>query len=230
MKAIPTCIVGGNNLFREGLKSLLSGSEYRVVALCEQLAELDGTAAPRLAPKLFLIGINSSDESEIALLRMARAQHPDSRIVVVTTAPCRAQFSSCVAAGVDGYLVADVAREVLFESLRVVVRGVQVFPTMLVTDVLAKDAEQTHNDAGASAGPSELRRLSPREQQILGLLVEGASNKTIGSRLHIEDSTVKVHLRKILKKVSAANRTQAAVWAVSQGFKFPAVEALHSNA
>ena len=228
MKTVPTCIVGCNNLFREGLKSLLTGSEYRVVALCEQLAELAGTT--RAAPKLFLIGIKSSEEAETASLRMARAQYPDSRIVVVTTAPSRAQFSSCVAAGVDGYLVADVAREVLFESLRVVVRGVQVFPTMLVTEVLAKDAERSQDDAAAATGgPNELRRLSPREQQILGLLVEGASNKAIGSRLQIEDSTVKVHLRKILKKVSAANRTQAAVWAASRGFKFPAAEALQTG-
>jgi len=227
MKTVATCIFGCNNLFREGLKSLLTGSEYRVVALCEQLAELEGT---RPAPKLFLMGINSSDDNETAALRTARAQYPDSKIVVVTTSPSRAQFASCVAAGVDGYLFADVPRQVLFESLRVVVRGVQVFPTMLVTEVLARDVDRDQpDDAAATAGPNELRRLSPRERQILGLLVEGASNKAIGSRLHIEDSTVKVHLRKILKKVSAANRTQAAVWAVNQGFKFPAAETLQTS-
>ena len=230
MKTVPTCIVGSNNLFREGLKSLLAGTEYRVVALCEQLSELEGTAASRPEPKLFLMGVNSSDENETAALRTARAQYPDSRIVVVTTAPSRSQFASCLAAGVDGYLVADVARQVLFESLRVVVRGVQVFPTMLVTEVLAGDVERNqHNHAAAKADLNAHRRLSPREQQILSLLVEGASNKAIGSRLHIEDSTVKVHLRKILKKVSAANRTQAAVWAASRGFKTLAPEAVQSG-
>jgi len=231
MKTVPTCIVGCNNLFREGLKSLLTGTEYRVVALCEQIVELEGSAASRPKPKLLLMGVNSPDENETAALRTARAQYPDSRIVVVTTAPSRAQFASCLAAGVDGYLLADVARQVLLESLRVVVRGVQVFPTMLVTDVLAADVVERdqHNEAAANAGLHGHRRLSPREQQILALLVEGASNKAIGSRLHIEDSTVKVHLRKILKKVSAANRTQAAVWAVNQGFKFPAAEAVQSG-
>jgi two-component system nitrate/nitrite response regulator NarL len=219
MKTVPTCIVGSNNLFREGLKSLLAGTEYRTVALCQQISELEN-ATSRLEPKLFLIGLHPSDNDQTAPLRAVRAQYPNSRIVVVTTSSSRRQFASCLAAGMAGYLVADVARQVLLESLRLVVRGVQVFPTMLVTGVLAGDIERNQqNDADANPGVHEHRRLSPREQDILALLVEGASNKTIGIRLQIEDSTVKVHLRKILKKIPAANRTQAAVWAAGKGFK-----------
>jgi two-component system nitrate/nitrite response regulator NarL len=220
MKSVPTCIVGCNNLFREGLKSLLTGSEYRVVALCERLADLAETAPPRPAPKLFLVGLDASDDHELASIRTARARYADSRIVVLTTGPSSGQFANCVAAGVDGYLGADLARQVLFKSLRVVVQGVQVFPTMFVTDMLAGAAERERpSDAVALPPAAEHRRLSPREEEILALLVEGASNKAIGSRLQIEDSTVKVHLRKIMKKVSAANRTQAAVWAASRGMK-----------
>ena len=219
MKTVQTCIVGGNNLFREGLKSLLAGTEYRTVALCQNIAELEG-ATSRLEPKLFLVGLHPSDNGEAAPLRAVRAQYPDGRIVVVTTASSRQQFASCLAAGMAGYLVADVARQVLLESLRLVMRGVQVFPTMLVTGMLAGAAERDQrDDLDTSPGASEQQRLSPREQDILALLVEGASNKTIGIRLQIEDSTVKVHLRRILKKIPAANRTQAAVWAADKGFK-----------
>lgn len=219
MKTVPTCIVGCNNLFREGLKSLLAGTEYRPVALCQKISELEN-AASRLEPKLFLIGLHPSDNDGTAPLRAVRARYPDSRIVVVTQASSREQFASCLAAGMAGYLVADVARQVLLESLRLVVRGVQVFPTMLVTGVLAGDFERNQqSDSDANHGVHEPTRLSPREQDILALLVEGASNKTIGIRLQIEDSTVKVHLRRILKKIPAANRTQAAVWAADKGFK-----------
>ena len=206
MKSVPTCIVGCNNLFREGLKSLLAGTEYRPVALCQQISDLETTPS-RIEPKLFLIGLHPSDNDETAPLRAVRAQYPDSRIVVVTTASSRRQFASCLAAGMAGYLVADVARQVLLESLRLVVAGVQVFPTMLVTGVLSGDVERDQqNDPDSNPGVHEPRRLSPREQDILALLVEGASNKTIGIRLQIEDSTVKVHLRRILKKIPAANR------------------------
>jgi two-component system nitrate/nitrite response regulator NarL len=219
MDRTQTMLISRSNLFREGLKSLLAGTEYRPVALCQQISELEH-AAPRLEPKLFLIGLHPSDNDDTALLRAARARYPDSRIVVVTTASSREQFASCLAAGMAGYLVADVARQVLLESLRLVVRGVQVFPTMLVTGVLAGDGERSQqSDPDANHGAHEPARLSPREQDILALLVEGASNKTIGIRLQIEDSTVKVHLRSILKKIPAANRTQAAVWAADKGFK-----------
>jgi two-component system, NarL family, nitrate/nitrite response regulator NarL len=211
MKTVPTCIVGGNNLFREGLKSLLAGTEYRPISLCQQISEFQGT---RLEPKLFLVGLHGSDADETAPLRAVRARYPDSRIVVVTTASSRQQFAACLAAGMAGYLVADVARQVLLESVRLVMRGVQVFPTMLVTGMLAGGGERDpQTDSDASSRRDEPQRLSPREQDILALLVEGASNKNIGIRLQIEDSTVKVHLRKILKKIPAANRTQAAVWA-----------------
>ena len=223
MKTVPTCIVGGNNLFREGLKSLLAETEYRTIALCPRVSDVE-SATSRPKPKLFLIGLHPSDKDESALLRAARAQYPDSRTVVVTTASNREQFARCLAAGMDGYLAADVAPQVLLEVLRVVVQGVQVFPTMLVTAMLAGDLPDEQDAAAARRSVGEHRHLSRREREILALLVEGASNKAIGIRLHIEDSTVKVHLRKILKKISAANRTQAAVWAANSGLTSATVQ------
>ena len=218
MKTVLTCIVGGNNLFREGLKSLLARTEYRVIASCEQLADL-GTAASLPDAKLFMMGSNLSDDVETAALRAVRARHPHSRIFVVTTTPSRSHFAKCLAAGMDAYLLADAPREVLLESLRLVLHGVQVFPSMLVTGALADDLERAQQD---HAAVDKDRRLSAREREILTLLVEGASNKAIGIRLNIEDSTVKVHLRRILRKIPAANRTQAAVWAASKGLGTPA--------
>jgi two-component system nitrate/nitrite response regulator NarL len=224
MKTVPTCIVGGNNLFREGLKSLLAETEYRAVALCPRVSDVESATARR-KPKLFLIGVHPSDKDEAMSLRAVRARHPDSRIVVVTTASNRDQFARCLAAGMDGYLVADVAPQVLLETLHVVMQGVKVFPTMLVTAMLAEGIEPNEPHASA-ARPSlgELRRLSQRERQILALLVDGASNKTIGIRLRMEGSAVQGHLRKILKKIPAANRTQAAVWAASSGLTSASVE------
>jgi len=225
MKTVSTCIIGGNNLLREGLKSLLAGTEYRPVAVSQQVSDVQN-AASRVKPKLFLIGVNSSDENETAALYTAREQFPDSRIVVVTTTPSRGQLVSCLAANIDGYLVADAAPQVLLPSLRLVMCGVQVFPTMLVTGMVA--AQQVQNrPAAAGPGADAHPHLSLREQEVLTLLVEGASNKTIAINLNIEESTVKVHLHRILKKVSAANRTQAAVWAVNRGFKRLASAPVH---
>jgi two-component system nitrate/nitrite response regulator NarL len=228
MKTVPTCIVGGNNLFREGLKSLLAKTEYRIIASCPRVSDVESATSQR-KPKLLLIGLHPSGKDEAAPLHAARAQYPDSRIVVVTTASSREQFARCLAARLDGYLVADVAPQVLRETLHVVMQGVQVFPTMLVTAMLAGDVEPDEPGASAARGSvGEHRHLSRREREILALLVDGASNKTIGVRLQIENSAVRAHLRKILKKISAANRTQAAVWAANSGFKTSAT--VHTGA
>jgi two-component system, NarL family, nitrate/nitrite response regulator NarL len=217
MKSVATCIVGGNHLLRAGLKSLLAETEYRTVALCQHIFDVQN-AVSRLTPKLFLIGVNSSDEIDTAVLCAARAQYPDARMVVVTTEPSRDQLASCLTARIDGYLGADAAPHALLPSLRLVMSGVHVFPTMFMADVVAAQQVQNKRPA-ASSGVDAHPPLSVREGEVLAFLVEGASNKTIAIHLHIEESTVKLHLRRILKKVSAANRTQAAVWAAHSGFK-----------
>jgi len=213
MRRVPTCIVGGNNLFREGLKSLLGGTEYRPVALYRHIGDLD-VIRPR-QPKMFLIGLDPADKDETAALRVVRERYADSRTVAITPAISRRQFADCFSAGMDGYLAIDEAAQILVQALRLITRGVQVFPTMLVAGILAKDFAADQEAAVSDLAGEEQRLLSRREQEVLALLMNGASNKAIASRLNIEDCTVKAHLRKILKKIPAANRTQAAVWAAA---------------
>lgn len=219
MRSILTCVMGSNNLFREGLKSLLAGTEYEVVASCERLAELDCESNDALAAlQLFLFGVDAAINDDLGALPELRALCPESRIVVVTTRSSRPQFQNCLTAGVDGYLVADVARAVLVESLRLVMQGVQIFPSMLMRGLLAAPESANPPSDRAFQDDDWKTRLSPREQEILALLIEGATNKKIAGKLHIEEATVKVHLRRILKRTHAANRTQVAVWAASRGF------------
>jgi two-component system, NarL family, nitrate/nitrite response regulator NarL len=87
--------------------------------------------------------------------------------------------------------------------------GEKVFPTNLAAMLL---------DMTASGPLNSVRGVSPREQQILQLLVTGASNKMIAIRLGITEATVKVHLKTLLRKIDVNNRTQAAIWAMNNGF------------
>ena len=98
------------------------------------------------------------------------------------------------------------------ESLRLIFLGEKVFPTILAAWIVDDDED-------VFSGPTELgdKGLSRRELEILCLVIEGKSNKTIANSLRIADATVKIHLRRILKKINATNRTQATVWAVNHG-------------
>ena len=114
-----------------------------------------------------------------------------------------------LAAGIDGLLAKAVSPEALVQSLQLVMMGEKVYPTNLAALL---------TEAGAPAPEASLRGLSAREQEILQLLVTGASNKLIAIRLGIAEATVKVHLKTLLRKLDVNNRTQAAIWAMTNGF------------
>jgi two-component system, NarL family, nitrate/nitrite response regulator NarL len=100
--------------------------------------------------------------------------------------------------------------EALIRSLQLVMLGQQILPTGFMTSLLQKEASEP-----VAERPS--RGLSPREVQILRHLMTGHSNKAIARALDISEATVKVHLKALLRKVQASNRTQAAVWAMNNG-------------
>jgi two-component system, NarL family, nitrate/nitrite response regulator NarL len=113
-------------------------------------------------------------------------------------------------AGADGYLMKDVSPEALLQSLELVMLGEKVFPTNLAAMLLNLDSTPSPMNS--------IRGLSPREQEILQALVTGASNKLIAIKLGITEATVKVHLKTLLRKIDVNNRTQAAIWAMNNGF------------
>jgi two-component system nitrate/nitrite response regulator NarL len=114
-------------------------------------------------------------------------------------------------AGADGFLMNDVSPEALLQSLELVMLGEKVFPTNLAAMLL-----------DLSNAPSPLNSvrgvMTPREHEILQALVTGSSNKMIANRLGITEATVKIHLKTLLRKIDVNNRTQAAIWAVNNGF------------
>ncbi|MBD0316775.1 MAG: response regulator transcription factor [Nitrospiraceae bacterium] len=111
--------------------------------------------------------------------------------------------------GADGIQIKNVSPEALIQSLQLIMLGEKVFPTNLASMLLGMNTISPQHS---------IRGLSPREQEILQALVTGASNKTIAIRLGITEATVKVHLKTLLRKIDVNNRTQAAIWAMNNGF------------
>ncbi|ANY85244.1 hypothetical protein BB934_44515 (plasmid) [Microvirga ossetica] len=123
-----------------------------------------------------------------------------------------------VSAGVDSFCLATVSREVLINVLELTVLGEQILPRSAVDSLLTHAS--TVSGLGRTSLPSEqstpdpkVTKLSPRETVILQSLMGGDANKVIARRLDITESTIKVHVKSILRKIGAANRTQAAMWA-----------------
>lgn len=122
-------------------------------------------------------------------------------------------------AGVDGFCLAAIAPDVLIKSLELVMLGERVLPfgliRSLIVEAVQADDQRLHDNRVAEGKLADLKasKLSVREVEILGRLREGESNKAIARKLDITEATIKVHVKAIMRKIGASNRTQAAMWA-----------------
>lgn len=139
---------------------------------------------------------------------------PDARIVALVGQQCPMLMTDCLMQDIDGFLIKTMKPSVLLQSLALIAEGERVYPANLVARLLRGGAQSMV----VMPGSQEQYNLTAREMDILHLLVAGEPNKVIARRLSITEATVKVHLRSLLKKINAANRTQAAIWALHHGF------------
>jgi two-component system nitrate/nitrite response regulator NarL len=204
-------LIDSNKLFREGMKRLFEDSPFRVVGEAGTLREGVGLVeAADAALELVLVDPAGGTEEEAEAMRALRAGRPRLRIVVLTSELCTRRLSGALGAGADGYLMKDIACESLMQSLRLVMMGEKVFPTHLAELLINGRAEELGPEL-----PARRKGLSQREVQILRCLLNGNSNKMIANHLNITEATVKVHLKSLLRKINASNRTQAAIWAMN---------------
>lgn len=205
-----TCLVGQSNLFRAGLRQLLSGSSFEVT---EEAASSRDFSRLDWSEGLFLVDkpddIRDIEEDIGALKDSA----PNCRVVLLAETMETDQLALSFAAGVDGYLLEEISPEALLESLHLVMLGEKVFPSRLA--ILFCNDSWTLRTQRSHAMYDGL--LSERELEIVQRLTEGLPNKVIANEMTITEATVKVHLKSILKKLGVSNRTQAAIWAVHNG-------------
>ncbi|WP_114391711.1 LuxR C-terminal-related transcriptional regulator [Oleisolibacter albus] len=212
MENVTAFLIDANKLFREGLKRLLDESPFQIIAEAGNVREGVQIAEQGLKPDLVLLDLVNGGEEEAEAMRRLRHVLPNSRMVVLTTDLCTRRLSNALEAGADGYLMKDLSSDALTQSLRLVMMGEKVFPTHLAALLISGRV----NGNGLEM-PVSRKGLSQREIQILRCLLNGDSNKMIANHLNITEATVKVHLKSLLRKINASNRTQAAIWALNNG-------------
>ena len=212
MEPVRAFLIDSNKLFREGLKRLLDDSPFQIVAEAGNLREAVSTVEGGMRPQLILLDLVSGGDEEAEGMRRLRANLPDARMVILTSDLCTRRLANALEAGADGYLMKDLSSDALAQSLRLVMMGEKVFPTHLAALLISGRVNGNGTDM-----PVSRKGLSQREVQILRCLLNGDSNKMIANHLNITEATVKVHLKSLLRKINASNRTQAAIWAMNNG-------------
>jgi NarL family two-component system response regulator LiaR len=207
---ITVVIVEDHALTRTGLKTALEASGgMRVVG--EAGDGIGGEAViVRERPAIAIVDIGLPGRDGIALTRVVKSGVPDTRVVIVTMNEDNDGVIAALAAGASAYCVKSSDPSTVIDAVRIVAGGGAYFDPRIATVVLRV--------LGApSPAPALDSPLSPRELDVLRLIADGIGNQDIGERLNIALGTVKGHIHDILDKLSAADRTEAAVTAMRRG-------------
>lgn len=215
MPPITVLVVDDHTLFRRGLIALLQQEEgVKVVGEAGDAADALRTAL-ELQPDLILLDNHLPGVTGVNFLPTLRAQVPRARVLMLTVSEDEQDLGTALRNGAQGYLLKTIDGEDLAAALIRTMRGEAVVsPELthkLVNAFRSSQAAVIHELADATAG------LSPRELEIVRELTRGASNKEIGRSLGIAETTVKIHVQHILRKLGLSSRVQAAVWGSEKG-------------
>ena len=194
--------VDDHPLVREGIAALIG---------CEEDMELIGEASNgrealelfrKHQPDITLMDLQMPEMNGIDATGAIRGEFPEARIIILTTHPGDVQVSRALKAGARGYILKGMLRKELLETIRAVHAGQK----RLSSEAAAEFAEHA-TDCG----------LTPREIDVLRLVAAGNANKEIGARLSLTEVTVKSHVKNILAKLGASDRTHAVTIALKRG-------------
>jgi len=213
-------LVDRNELFREGLKQLLARKAFSVHGEARNLQEAQQLLADGPPPDVVLADLADYGDEELDRLRDLRAQLP-SKIVVLTTEANLQQLIDLIRVGVQGYITKDISFETLVQVLRLAMQDDEIFSTRLscgVTERLSSIVHTHHSKIDAAQSKIDAAALSSREKEVVRFLSDGRSNKAIARKMAISVASVKIHVRDLLRKLNAKNRTQIATWAHANGY------------
>ena len=202
-------LIDDQPMLRNGVKQIIN-----TVSFFEVIAETgSGTEGIQLAekfhPDIILLDINIHDINGLEILSYLRARNISSRIIIFTVSNTKEDIITAFKNGADGYLLKDMEPEDFIKALKDISEGKIIMDeaiSHIILNCMRYDRSQVVNQT------HDISLLTPREHEIFHLLVQGLSNKFIANELGIVESTVKVHIKRIFKKLNFKSRMEMTVW------------------
>ena len=207
--SIKVIVADDQEVIRQGIASMLRDEEIEIVAeAANGLEAIEKSLKHR--PHVLLMDVMMPELDGLDALEKLRDQSQQTRVVMMSAYDNPTYLARSVALGADGFILKDVAAEEFVAAIQRAARG-EIAPEegrlSKIRDLLGKRLDPVADDVP----------LTKREYQVLRHLAYGLSNREIGRSLSISIETVKEHVQNILRKLDAADRTEAAVWAVRRG-------------
>lgn len=205
-RAMTVLCVEDHPVFREGLRTILESQEdMSLVAQAASAAEAV-EAFRRHRPDVVLLDVRLAGSDGIDALIRIREEFPRARVLVLSTSDGEGDIRRALRAGAAGYILKSAPRQDLLAAVRTVHGGGRY----VAPDVAARLAEHLGDD-----------ELTPRELEVLSLIREGFRNKQVARRLGISETTVNFHVRNLVQKLGANDRTHAVAIAIRRGLLSP---------
>jgi DNA-binding NarL/FixJ family response regulator len=217
---VTVIVADDQSAVREGLALLLG--TLPGISVAGEAA--DGDAAVELVaavrPQVALMDLNMPGCDGVTAARRITAEHPDTRVVVLTTYADDESIIGALQAGALGYLTKDATRAEIGRAVVAAAAGQAVLDPAVQQKLLAAAARApvAAESAGASPGEDE---LTPREVDVLRLIAAGQSNREIARTLFVSEATVKTHVNRIFAKTGSRDRSQALRYAYTHGYAEP---------
>lgn len=213
-------LVDDHTLFREGLAMLVAQGLPQVELLqADDMAQALRHVASHPELRLVLLDLALPDFTGLDALRHLRSHAPHLKVVVVSSDDAPATVLSAIDAGAAGFIPKTSRSGVMLAALRDVLDGAVFLPPNLLRPGTDDSAAIAAAFEPASRSSDVADGLTPRQGEVLRLLVEGRSNKAIGRELGLSESTVKTHLASIYARLGVTSRTQAVVAAARLGVR-----------
>ena len=215
-------VVDDHTLFRRGLIALLAGdARFEVVAEAADAGEAQRRAA-EMQPDLILLDNHLPGVSGVDALAGLLQAAPAARVLMLTVSEDERDLAAALRGGARGYLLKTVDSEMLASAIQRTMAGESVVSPEMTSKLVSAFRAMPPAEASVPTPPpvvaapaDPIHSLSPREQEILRHIARGASNKEIARALEIAETTVKIHVQHILRKLNLSSRVQAAVLASS---------------
>ena len=216
MVAVKVLVVDDHALFRRGITAVLASQEnLRVVGeATDGLEAID--KAGELAPDVILMDLHMPQCTGLEATQAIRTKMPQINILVLTVSENEVDLFAAVKFGAKGYILKNIEPEELTQAIFHIAQGGVIISPLMAAKLLSEFQDLSAGVAKKLA-QEVAADLSPREDEVLKLVSQGATNKEIADSLFISENTVKTHLRNIMDKLHLVNRSQAAAYAVKRG-------------